>query len=146
METSDVRAAPAPDEDASVRDQANTPDTAGDEDPLETLFADDLLHALVQGLPSADTDSAEQKVRRKTAALYLLHSFDTQQPIEDALATQAVLAHHAALAAYRRAAREGEFSDTVGRETGSAARMSNQFRYLLRELAHRQNRPARPTK
>ena len=34
-----------------------------------------------------------------------------------------------------------EFSDITGRETGSAARMSTQFRFLLRELSDRKDHP-----
>ncbi len=114
---------------------------AGDEDPLDPVFTDDILHALIHALPSADTDTAQEKLRHKAAAIRLLRSLDAQQPIEAALATQAVLAHHAALAAFRRAAQPGQFSDITGRETGSAARMSTQFRFLLRELSDRKDHP-----
>ena len=122
------------------------PDLADAEDPLEGFFTDDILHALVHALPSGDTDTAEEKYQHKAAAIHLLRSFDAQQPVEAALATQAVLAHHAALAAFRRAAQPAQFSDITSRETGSAARMSTQFRFLLRELDHRQDHPAHPPK
>jgi hypothetical protein len=116
-------------------------DMAGDEDPLDPVFTDDILHALIHALPAADTDTAQEKLRHKAAAIQLLRSLDAQQPIEAALATQAVLAHHAALAAFRRAAQPGQFSDITGRETGSAARMSTVFRFLLRELNDRKDHP-----
>jgi hypothetical protein len=118
-----------------------TSDMAGDEDPLDPVFTDDILHALIHALPSADTDTDQEKHRHKAAAIHLLRSLDAQQPIEAALATQAVLAHHAALAAFRRAAQPGQFSDITGRETGSAARMSTVFRFLLRELSDRKDHP-----
>jgi hypothetical protein len=125
---------------------AGPPDLADAEDSFEGFFTDDILHALVHALPSGDTDTAEEKYQHKAAAIHLLRSFDAQQPVEAALATQAVLAHHAALAAFRRAAQPAQFSDMTSRETGSAARMSTQFRFLLRELDHRQDRPAQPPK
>ena len=131
---------------AAPADAPPSPVPAEDEDLLEGLFTDDILHALVHALPSGDTDTAEEKYQRKAAAIHLLRSFDAQQPVEAALATQAVLAHHAALAAFRRAAQPAQFSDITSRETGSAARMSTQFRFLLRELDQRQDHPAQPPK
>jgi hypothetical protein len=41
----------------------------------------------------------------------------------------------------RLPSRHNEFSDITGRETGSAARMSTQFRFLLRELSDRKDHP-----
>jgi hypothetical protein len=132
----DDQASPAAGQSAS-----GPPDIFGDEDPLDPVFTDDILHALIHALPSAATDTAQEKLRHKAAAIHLLRSLDAQQPVEAALATQAVLAHHAALAAFRRAAQPTQFSDITGRETGSAARMSTQFRFLLRELSDRKDHP-----
>jgi hypothetical protein len=126
---------------ATGQSASGPPDIFGDEDPLDPVFTDDILHALIHALPSAATDTAEEKLRHKAAAIHLLRSLDAQQPVEAALATQAVLAHHAALAAFRRAAQPTQFSDITGRETGSAARMSTQFRFLLRELSDRKDHP-----
>src|SRR6185437_284783 len=75
------------------------------EDPFDPVFTDETLLSIVQGMAFGATDTAEQKTKRKFAAMHLLRSLDAQQPVEAALASLAVLAHHAALAAYRRAAR-----------------------------------------
>jgi hypothetical protein len=115
-----------------------------DDDPLGSLFIDDTLHALVQALPAGATDTADAKLRRKAAALKLLRSLDAQEPIEAALASQAVLFHYASVAALRRATRMPPSSNVMaGYETASAARASNLFCRLLHELTLKQ-RPASP--
>jgi hypothetical protein len=109
-----------------------------DEDPLDPIFTDDTLHALVAALPAATADTPASKLRRKVAAMHLLRSLDAQQPVEAALATQAVIFHYAAKAALRRAAAPDQFSDIIGREMASAAKASSQFSRLLHELAWKQ--------
>jgi hypothetical protein len=110
-----------------------------DEDPLDPIFTDDTLHALLQALPSAATDTADHKLRRKFAAIQLLRSLDAQEPVEAALATQAVLFHYASLAALRRAMRSPPSSEiSAGYETASAARASTLFCRLLHELTWKQ--------
>jgi hypothetical protein len=113
-----------------------------DDDPLDPLFTDDTLHSLVRALPTSATDTADDKLRRKFAAMHLLRSLDAQQPVEAALATQAVLFHYASMAALRRATRSPPASEiSAGYETASAARASTLFCRLLHELAWKQ-RPA----
>jgi hypothetical protein len=115
-----------------------------DDDPLGSLFIDDTLHALVQALPAGATDTVDAKLRRKAAALHMLRSLDAQEPVEAALASQAVLFHYASVAALRRATRMPPFTNIMaGYETASAARASTLFCRLLHELALRQ-RPASP--
>jgi hypothetical protein len=109
------------------------------EDPFDPVFTDETVLAIVQGIAFDDTDSAEQKDKRKLAAMHLLRSLDAQQPVEAALATQAVLAYHAALAAYRRAARSPQATAaSAGQDTAHAARMSTIFCKLLHELRDKQ--------
>lgn len=115
-----------------------------DDDPLGSLFIDDTLHAMVQALPVGATDTADAKLRRKAAALRLLRSLDAQEPVEAALASQAVLFHYASVAALRRATRMPPFTNVMaGYETASAARASTLFCRLLHELTLRQ-RPSPP--
>src|ERR1700730_7243757 len=109
--TPEAAPADAPPFPAPEQPAAGPPDLADAEHPFEGFFTDDMLHALVHALPSGDTDTAEEKYQHRAAAIPLLRSFDAQQPVEAALATQAVLAHHAALAAFRRAAQPAQFSD-----------------------------------
>ena len=109
-----------------------------DEDPLDPIFTDDTLHSLVHALATAGTDTADEKLRRKVASMHLLRSLDAQQPVEAALATQAVLFHYATVAALRRAAVPDQFSDILSREIGSAAKASTLFSRLLHELAWKQ--------
>lgn len=109
-----------------------------DEDPLDPIFTDDTLHSLVHALATAGTDTADEKLRRKVASMHLLRSLDAQQPVEAALATQAVLFHYATVAALRRAAVPDQFSDILSREIGSAAKASTLFGRLLHELAWKQ--------
>jgi hypothetical protein len=110
-----------------------------DADPLDPLFLDDTLLSLVQALPAGATDPAESKLRRKFAAMHLLRSLDARQPVEAALATQAVLFHYASLAALRRATRSPPHSSmSAGYETASAARASTLFCRLLHELSWKQ--------
>jgi hypothetical protein len=112
--------------------------------PLDPLFIDDTLLSLAQALPAGASDSAEDRLRRKTAAMHLMGSLDAQQPVEAALATQAVLFHYASLAALRRATRSPPSSDiSAGYETASAARASTLFCRLLHELSWKQ-RPGNP--
>jgi hypothetical protein len=96
-----------------------------DEDPLDPIFTDDTLHSLVHALATAGTDTADEKLRRKVASMHLLRSLHAQQPVEAALATQAVLFHYASVAA-------------LSREIGSAAKASTLFSRLLHELAWKQ--------
>ncbi len=109
-----------------------------DEDPLDPVFTDDTLHSLVHALATAGTDTADEKLRRKVASMHLLRSLDAQQPVEAALATQAVLFHYASVAALRRAAVPDQFSDILSREIASAAKASTLFSRLLHELAWKQ--------
>jgi hypothetical protein len=110
-----------------------------DGDPLDPIFADDALYAMVQALPTSHVDTADRKLRRKASAMHLLRSLDAQQPVEAALATQAVLFHYASLAALRRATRSPPASEvSAGFETASAARASALFCRLLHELAAKQ--------
>ena len=110
-----------------------------DEDPLDPIFTDDTLHSLVHALATAATDTGDEKLRRKVAAMHLLRSLDAQQPVEAALATQAVLFHYATVAALRRAAVPDQFSDNLSREIGSAAKASTLFSRLMHELAWKQS-------
>jgi hypothetical protein len=110
-----------------------------DEDPLDPIFTEDVLRALIEALPHGPTDTPADKLRRKAAAMRLLRSLDAQQPIEAALATQAVFFHHAAMAAGRRAARTDPPTETLAAyETATAARASTLFCHLVRELERKQ--------
>ncbi len=110
-----------------------------DVDPLDPIFTDDALYAMVQAIPTFHADTAERRLRRKASAMHLLRSLDAQQPVEAALATQAVLFHFASLAALRRATRSPASSEiSAGFETASAARASALFCRLLHELAWKQ--------
>jgi hypothetical protein len=108
------------------------------EDPLDPIFTDDTLLALVKALPAAATDNSDDKLRRKAAAMHLLRSLDAQQPVEAALANQAVLFHYAALAALRRAALPDQPANISHREIASAGRATALFCRLLHELAWKQ--------
>ena len=110
-----------------------------EQDPLDPLFTDDLLHTMVHAIPSPDTDTAEQKHRRKAAAMVLLRALDAQEPVEAAIAAHAVLAHHAALTSFRRAAQPNQSPAFADRQNGTAAILSGAFCRLLHTLEWRQN-------
>ena len=62
-----------------------------EDDPFDTFFTDETLRAIVQALPVAPSDTADDRLRRNAAAMHLLRSLDAGHPVEAALATQAVL-------------------------------------------------------
>jgi hypothetical protein len=110
-----------------------------DEDPLDPIFTEEVLRSLIEALPHGPTDTPTDKLRRKVAAMHLLRSLDAQQPVEAALAAQAVLFHHATMAAGRRAARtDPPTESTAAYETATAARASTLFCHLVRELERKQ--------
>ncbi len=80
------------------------------EDPLDPIFTDDTLYSLIQAIPTAATDTVDHKVARKIAAIHMLRSLDAQQPVEAALAIQAVLFHYASVAALHRTAPPEQFA------------------------------------
>jgi hypothetical protein len=122
--------------------EGEPPDQADHEDPLPPVVAADILHSLVSSLAAGVKDTPEDKLRRKAAALHMFRRLDAQQPVEAALATHAVLAHYAAVAAFRRSGLPGQFSDITSRENGSAIRMSKEFRSLLGALESLQDQPS----
>jgi hypothetical protein len=141
--------APLPhDQDANTDPQPQDPapeTQATDEaDPLDPLFTDDLLHTMLHAIPSPETDTAEHKFRRKAAAMVLLRALDAQEPVEAAIAAHAVLAHHAALASFRRAAQPNQSPAFADRQSGTAAILSGAFCRLLHALEWRQNQTPLP--
>jgi hypothetical protein len=60
-----------------------------EQDPFDTFFTDETLHAIVQALPVIATDTADDRLRRNAAAMHLLRSLDAGHPVEAAIATQA---------------------------------------------------------
>jgi hypothetical protein len=103
-------------------------------DPFDATFTDDALRALVEALPAGASDTADDKLCRKAAAMHLLRSLDAQHPIEAALATQAVLAHYWSVAAFHRATTSGHLPGTTASEIDTALRSSERFCHLLNEL------------
>jgi hypothetical protein len=114
--------------------------TQDDEDRLPPLFTDDLLATMMASLPAPERETVEQKTDRVTAAIIALRSFDAQEPIEAMLATHVVLAHHAALACYRRAAQDNQPPALASRLFGNAANLSRTLTGVLRSLEQRQDR------
>ena len=104
------------------------------EDPFDTLFTDETLHAIVQALPVAETDTADDRLRRNAAAMHLLRSLDAGHPVEAALATQAVLSYFWCVAAFHRATTSGQHPGTAASEIDIALRSSDRFCRLLDEL------------
>jgi hypothetical protein len=123
---------------ASDADRPRVRGAQEDEDRLPPVFTDDLLRTLMVSLPSTAQETAEQKTDRVTAAIIALRSFDAQEPIEAMLAVHVVLAHHAALACYRRAAQENQPPALASRLFGNAANLSRTLTDVLRHLEQRQ--------
>jgi hypothetical protein len=128
---------------AAVPDRRRVRGTREDEDRLPPLFTDDLLRTLMVSLPATEQETIEQKTDRVTAAIIALRSFDAQEPIEAMLAAHVVLAHHAALACYRRAAQENQPPALASRLFGNAANLSRTLTGVLRNLEQRQDRARR---
>jgi hypothetical protein len=98
---------------------------------------------MMASLPSPERESGQQKTDRVTAAIIALRSFDAQEPIEAMLAAHVVLAHHAALECYRRAAQNNQPPALASRLYGNAANLSRTMTGALHSLDHRQDRATR---
>ena len=98
---------------------------------------------MMTALPSPERETVDQKTHRVTAAIIALRSFDAQEPIEAMLATHVVLAHHAAMACYRRAAQANQPPALASRLFGNAANLSRTMISALRSLDQRQDRSMR---
>jgi hypothetical protein len=107
--------------------------------PIDAVFTDDLLHALIAALPSPDWETESHKTRRRAAAVVALRSFDAQDPAEAMLATHAVLTHHFAMECYRRAATSSRTADLNTRLLGTAAMLSRTLGGTLHALRERQD-------
>jgi hypothetical protein len=105
-----------------------------EQDPFDTFFTDETLHAIVQALPVIATDTADDRLRRNAAAMHLLRSLDAGHPVEAAIATQAVLSHFWSVAAFHRATSAGQLPGTTASEIDTALRSSDRFCQLLSEL------------
>jgi hypothetical protein len=117
-------------------------ETAQD-DPIPPVFTDDLLRMMIAALPSIEHLTDEQRSDRVAAAMLALRAFDPKEPIEAMLATHAVLAHHAALTCYRRAAHGNQPAAIASRLFGSAATLSRTLGGMLRNLEERRERSGR---
>jgi hypothetical protein len=106
------------------------------------VFTDDLLRMMMAALPSIEHLTDEQRSDHVAAAMLALRAFDPHEPIEAMLATHAVLAHHAALTCYRRAAHGNPPVAIAARLFGSAASLSRTLRGTLRSLEERRARSA----
>ena len=113
------------------------------EDPIPPVFTDDLLRMMIAALPSIEHLTDEQRSDRVAAAMLALRAFDPKEPIEAMLATHAVLAHHAAMTCYRRAAHGNQPAAIASRLFGSAATLSRTLGDMLRNLEERRERSGR---
>ncbi len=111
-----------------------------DDDALDPVFTGDLLHAVMASIPVTDLDGDERRQRRQAATVSALRALDAQEPIEAMLAAHAVLAHHAAMTCYQRAARFSHHSPLSLRMLGDAAALSRTFCSLLETLGRRRAR------
>ena len=68
-----------------------------------------------------------------------LRSLDAREPVEAMLATHVVLAHHAAMQCYRRAAQDDLPPAIASRLFGNAANLSRTLTGVLRNLHERQD-------
>jgi hypothetical protein len=130
--------------------RARAPDPE-EKDPLHPLFTDDLLQTMTASLPSTEQEPEHQKTRRMAAAVIALRSLDAQEPIQAMLATHVVLAHHAVMQCYRRAAQENQPPDLAnpcpwaldpGGLFGNAVNLSRTLTGVPRDLERRQDRAA----
>jgi hypothetical protein len=112
-----------------------------DDDHLHPLFTEDLLHAMMAALASPEQEPDQCRRRRKAAAVIALRSLDAREPVEAMLATHVVLAHHAAIRCYRRAAQDDLPPAIASRLFGNAANLSRTMTGVLRNLHERQDRP-----
>lgn len=126
--------------DATATSPQNGP-AAEDQDLLDPIFTDDLLHALAGALPSPENDTDERKARRRAAAVVAIRSFDVQQPVEAMLAAHAVLAHHFTLECYRRAAISSRTAILNTRLLDAAALLSRTFDATLQSMQCGQEDP-----
>jgi hypothetical protein len=101
---------------------------------------DTTLDILLAALPPAPHDTDERRQCRAAAAAVLLRSLDAEEPIEEVLATQAVLAYHATMECLRRAVRDDLPPAISSRLTARAARLSLMFIRTLNTLDRRQAR------
>ena len=116
---------------------------APENDPIDPLFTDDLLHGLAVALPTPERQTEAQQHRRTAAAVAALRSFDAKDPVAAMLATHAVLAHHFTMECYRRAARSSQTPNLNTRLLGTAAVLSRTMGGTLHILERRQEEPAR---
>jgi hypothetical protein len=97
-------------------------------DLLPPLFTDDLLATMMAALPSPERETVDQRTDHVTAAIIAIRSFDAQEPIEAILAIHVVLAHHAAMACYRRAAQANQPPALASRLFGNGEPVSRDDR------------------
>jgi hypothetical protein len=114
-----------------------------DDDFLQPLFTDDLLATMMAALPSPERETVDQTTHRVTAAMIAIRSFDAQEPIEAILASHVLIAHHAAMACYRRAAQANQPPARASRLFSSAASLSRTMTSALRSLDQHQARSMR---
>ena len=127
-------------DDAGVVETASSEVRPAQDDSIPPVFTDDLLRMMIAALPSIEHLTDEQRSDRVAAAMLALRAFDPKEPIEAMLATHAVLAHHAALTCYRRAAHGNQPAAIASRLFGSAATLSRTLGGVLRNLEERRER------
>jgi hypothetical protein len=126
-------------------DRPNPLSALDEGDLLHPLFTDDLLATMMSALPSPERETVDQTTQRVTAAIIAIRSFDAQEPIEAMLATHVVLAHHAAMACYRRAVQANQPPALASRLFSNAANLSRTMTGALRSLDQRQARSTPPS-
>src|SRR5579863_5676381 len=105
-------------------------------DPSEA-FAQRQIDAACDALPTIKDETQEARAARREDARTLFATFGPRNPIEEALAAQAVLAHFTAMAMYARAGEPDRAEPDVMHIASAARAEARSFKTSVNDLENR---------